>query len=147
MKFLNRLDITTEVISSDFYMKNIDLYRMSIKNMIKEIGKQGKDDECLKCLNILGQEIESIDTLNYEYKHLGKTLSFDCLSRGERVLLVSYASKITNTPIILYNDIMQLTKTTLRSFYNLFGNCDNITIVYKNDSELNYLELAMQGEI
>ena len=45
---------------------------------------------------MLGQNIQELDTLQYSYKHLGETLSFDMLGRGEKVILISYAAKLTS---------------------------------------------------
>ena len=147
MKFISVADITAKEASSDNYMTKIDIDKTSTKKLVKMIASKGKDDELLSVLNVLGQDIEKIDTASYSYIHLGNDLSFSDLSRGEQVFLVSYAAKIVKEPIYLQYDIMQLTKTALRKYYDIFKDCDNIYIIYAAESELDYLTYAMQGRI
>lgn len=147
MKFIKRENITALESSCEHYMSKIDIDKNSTRKLVKSIATNGKDKELLDTLNTLEQNIESIDSKAYSYCHLGNELSFSELSRGEKVFLVSFASKVTGQDIYLQHDMMQLTKTALRKYYTLFKDCDNIHIVYESESDYDYLVFAMQGRI
>lgn len=129
------------------YFSVIDLYKYEQRKLVKKIGELKKDKEAEIVLNMLGQNIQELDTLQYSYKHLGETLSFDMLGRGEKVILISYAAKLTGTTIYLKNDIKELTKTTKRLYYNEFKDSDNINIIVENDLGKQVLIKEFKGEI
>lgn len=147
MNFIAERDLTSADASSDNYMPVINIDKTQTKRLVQLIGKNNMDNQLLTDINILGQNIESINTTDYSYKHFGEKLQFSDFSRGERVFLVSLASKYTNTPIYLQYDILQLTKTSMRKYYKLFNDCDCINIIYSSEDILNYLQSVMQGEI
>lgn len=147
MKFLQEKDLTASIVGSKYYMDVIEIDKHSTKELVKKIGEANKDAEALSVLNLMGQKLEYIDTLRYEYKHFGKTLAFSELCRGEQVFLVSYAAKISGETLYLYYDMSQLTKTNLRNWYKEFKDCNNIIIIYASTSELNCLKMIMTGEI
>lgn len=147
MNFISLENITSCIAMSDYYMPVIDIDSTQTKKLIQSINKQHQDNQLLTDINILNQGIESIDILNYNYKQHDEQLQFSELSRGEKVFLVSLASKYTDTPIYLQYDILQLTKTSLRKYYSLFKDCSNINIIYDVEDTLNYLEVVMQGEL
>ena len=113
MNFVDEKVITSADASSDNYMPVINIDKTQTKRLVQLIGKCNMDKQLLTDINILGQNISSIDTKDYSYEHLGEKLQFSDLSRGEKVFLVSLASKYTNTPIYLQYDVLQLTKTSM----------------------------------
>lgn len=147
MNIISKQKLTSKVAMSDYYMPKIDIDKTETKRLVQRIGKENLDSKLLRDINILGQNIESIDTLSYSYVHCGNKLQFSDLSRGERVFLVSLASKYTNTDIYLQYDILQLTKTSLRKYYSLFKDCNSISIVCETDEVVSYLTKVMQGEV
>lgn len=147
MNWICEKEITALEAANENFMPKIEINKNSTRKLIEEIGIRGYDGEALNVLNLLGQNIEKINTLDYSYTHLGKKLQFSELSRGEQVFLISYAAKISNISIFLQYDMMQLTKTSLRKYYKEFDKCTCINIIYSTQSEYNYLRLAMQGEI
>lgn len=147
MNFISEEDMNTIDLVDEYYMQKIDINKDSTRRLIEKIGRMGLDDKALEVLNSLGQNIESINTWNYSYKHLGKDIQMSELCRGEQVFLVSYAAKVTGIKIFLQYDMMQLTKTSLRKYYQIFKDCDNINIVYLTQEDRDYLSMAMQGEI
>lgn len=147
MNFICEKEITASVAMFNHYMPRIDIDNNNTKKLVQKIGVNGKDGELLKALNVLKQNIQQIDTTDYSYIHMNTKLQFSELSRGEKVFLVSYAAMIAKENIYLQYDMMQLTKTSLRKYYELFGKCKHINIVYDTDSTHNYLKYAMQGEI
>lgn len=147
MNFVDERVITSADASSDNYMPVINIDKTQTKRLVQLIGKCNMDKQLLTDINILGQNISSIDTKDYSYEHLGEKLQFSDLSRGEKVFLVSLASKYTNTPIYLQYDVLQLTKTSMRKYHKLFNECNCINIIYSSEDILNYLQSVMQGEI
>jgi hypothetical protein len=147
MKFINEGEITSFEASSNNYMPIIDLDTTDTKRLVQTIGHNHLDDKLLTDINILEQNITRINTLDYSYTHLGTELQFSELSRGERVFLVSFAAKYTGESIYLQHDILQLTKTNLRRYYDMFRDCNNINIIYDEEEKKTYLEYAMQGKI
>ena len=147
MIFIDVRDITSEVTCSDNYMPVIDVDKTQTKRLIQSIGRYDMDNQLLTDINVLGQNIKSINTAEYSYEHFGTKLQFSDLSRGERVFLVSLASKYTNTPIYLQYDILQLTKTSMRKYYNLFKDCNIIAIIYDSEDILHYFKKIMTGDI
>lgn len=147
LNFINEKILTSELASSDNYMPVINIDKTQTKKLVQLIGKYDMDAQLLKDINVLGQNISSINTKEYSYEHLGEKLQFSDLSRGEKIFLVSLASKYANMPIYLQYDILQLTKTSLRKYYELFRDCNCVNIIYKSEDMLNYLQSIMQGEI
>ncbi len=147
MKFVCEKEITASVVLFSHYMPRIDIDDNSTKKLVQKIGDNGKDEELIKVLNVLGQDIQQINTMDYSYVHMNTKLQFSELSRGEKVFLVSYAAMVANEDIYLQYDMMQLTKTSLRKYYELFENCEYINIIYDTTSTHNYLKYAMQGVI
>lgn len=147
MDFISEKEITANIAMQDGYMPQIDIDRQATKKLVQKIGEKGLDDSALNALNVLGQHITRLDTSDYSYEHLGNRLQFSELSRGEKVFLVSLASKYTGMDLYLQHDILQLTKTNLRQYYQMFRECDFIHIIYGGEEIKNYLECAMRGEI
>lgn len=147
MILISKQKLNSRVAMSDYYMPKIDIDKTETKRLVQCIGKENLDNKLLRDLNILEQNIESIDTLAYSYIHYGNKLQFSDLSRGEKVFLVSLASKYIETDIYLQYDILQLTKTSLRKYYSLFRDCNNIHIICETDEVISYLTKVMQGEI
>lgn len=147
MNFIAECNVTAKISASDYYMSEINIDKSSTKRLVQQIGHKGLDTELMQVMNCLGQNIENIKTLEYSYSHLGEKLQFSELSRGEKVFLVSYASKISREIIYLQYDMLQLTKTSLRKYYKEFKDCDSINIIYSTETELNYLDMAMRGEM
>lgn len=147
MKFINEESISTLDLVSDYYMQKVDINKTDVRNMISAINTLGLDNKVLEILKGLNQNIECINTADYHYKSLGIELQLGDLSRAEKVFLVSYAAKVTGIKIFLQYDMMQLTKTSLRKYYQIFKDCDNINIVYLTQEDRDYLSMAMQGEI
>ena len=147
LNFIAESNVTAKISASDYYMSEINIDKSSTKKLVQQIGNKGLDKELLQVMNCLGQNIEDIKTLEYSYFHLGEKLQFSELSRGEKVFLVSYASKILGEIIYLQYDILQLTKTSLRKYYKEFKDCNSINIIYSTEIELNYLNMAMRGDI
>lgn len=147
MNLIEEAQISAYESSDPYFMPEIEINKNSTRRLIEKIGKLGLDDELLKVVNCLGQNIESIDTVNYSYVHLGQNLQFGELSRGEQVFTVSFASMVSHTPIYLRFDILQLTKTALRKYYEIFKECDCINIICESQPVCNYLMMAMRGEI
>jgi hypothetical protein len=147
MNFINEKEITSFEASSNNYMPIIDIDKTYTKKLVQTIGHNHLDDKLLADINILGQNITKISTLDYSYTHLGTELQFSELSRVERAFLVSFAAKYTGENIYLKYDILQLTKTNLRKYYDMFKDCNNINIIYDEEEKKAYLECAMQGKI
>lgn len=147
MKFINQEDVNSQIATSNYYMPKIDIDKNETKTLVQFIGKYNRDGQLLRDINILGQNIEKINTLDYSYKHLNRDLQFSELSRGEKVFLVSLAAKYSGEIIYLQYDILQLTKTNMRRFYELFKDCNNINIIYETGEILSYLNNVMQGVI
>lgn len=147
MRFLSEKEITASIAMFNYYMPSINIDNNNTKKLVQKIGVNGKDKELLDILNLFGQNIQEIDTSDYSYIHLNTKLQFSELSRGEKLFLVSYAAMIANKDIYIQYDIMQLTKTSLRKYYKLFKDCENINIIYDTESTHNYLKHAMQGVI
>lgn len=147
MKFINEESISTVDLVSDYYIQKVDINKTGIRSMINVISTLELDNKVLGILKELNQNIECINTVDYHYKSLGIELQLGSLSRAEKVFLVSYAAKVTGIKIFLQYDMMQLTKTSLRKYYQIFKDCDNINIVYLTQEDRDYLSMAMQGEI
>lgn len=147
MKFINEKSISTLDLVSDYCMQKVDINKTGVRNMISVINTFGLDNKVLEVLKELNPNIECINTADYHYKSLGTELQLGDLSRAEKVFLVSYAAKVTGIKIFLQYDMMQLTKTSLRKYYQIFKDCDNINIVYLTQEDRDYLSMAMQGEL
>ena len=147
MNFIQSSDIHLKQAVLDGYMPSIDTSKQSTRRFIQEIGKIGMDRQLLKDINILGQNITVIDTKNYSYVHLGENLSISALSRGEKVFLVSLAAKYTGKPLYLQHDITQLTGTSMRKYYNLFKDCNNINIICDYEDRTICIMKTMRGEL
>lgn len=147
MNFISQEDINFKIASSDYYMPKINIDKHETKTLVQLIGKNNQDNQLLQDINIMGQNIEFIDTASYTYKHFGTILQFSDMGRGEKVFLVSLAAKYSGETIYLQYDILQLTKTNMRRYYELFKDCNNINIIYDYDETLYYLKNVMQGVI
>lgn len=147
MKFINEESISTVDLVSDYYMQKVDINKTGIRNMINVINTLGLDNKALELLKELNPNIECINTVDYHYKSLGTELQLGDLSRAEKVFLASYAAKVTGIKIFLQYGMMQLTKTSLRKYYQIFKDCNNINIVYLTQEDRDYLSMAMQGEL
>lgn len=147
MNFISSSDIHLKQAVLDGYMPTIDINKQSTRRFIQEIGKLGMDEQLLKDINILGQNITAIDTKNYSYVHLGENLSISALSRGERIFLVSLAAKYTGKPLYLQHDITQLTGASMRKYYSLFKDCDNINIICDSEDRTTCIIKTMKGEL
>lgn len=134
-------------INTDYYMPEIDIDKTNTKRLIRNISALNMDKEAEDVVNKLGGNIENLNTKNYTYEHFNEELGLDSLSRGEALMLVSYAAVISNEQIILKYDIRQLTKTSKRIYYNQFKNNDNIIILVDNEQQAEALEMVMKGEI
>lgn len=98
-------------------------------------------------VNKLGGNIENLNIKNYTYEHFNEELGLDSLSRGEALMLVSYAAVVSGEQIILKYDIKQLTKTSKRIYYSEFKDSNNIIILVDNEQQAEALEMVMRGEI
>ena len=132
---------------SEYFMPEIDINKTNAKKLIKNISALNKDKEAEDIINKFGENIENLNTKNYTYKHFNEELGLDSLSRGETLMLVSYAAVISNEQIILKYDIKQLTKTSKRIYYNEFKDDNNIIILVDNEQQAEALEMIMRGEI
>lgn len=92
------------------------------------------EPEVLRLLNsIANQGIESINFYRYCYTIDGNLLHFSSLSTSELLFLLAYAANKTKTEIYFCDDILQLTKTTLRKFIGYFYSSPYVNIVYSSD--------------
>ena len=132
---INKIDAREdmEVFSEiSFYSKNA----YKLEQLIEKIRDQ---EELLSTLNMLGQNIEYINTKEKIYKHLGRTVGISQLSRGERVLLAAYAANESHTYIALRYDIFQLSDSSKRKFFKRFKNSDYITLIADNQDDYTIL--------
>lgn len=140
MKIFTQAEINKEYpnfVSYKYYFPTIDTFKPNEIDLINKLSALNKDKEVEDVLNILNQNLQDLNTSQKTYTHLGRHLTFYSLGRAEKVLLMSCAAKLTNTPIYLKNDIKSLTKTTLRKYYKQFKDCDYINlIVENNDSKI-----------
>lgn len=132
---------------SEYFIPEIDINKTNTKKLIKNISALNKDKEAEDIVNKLGGNIENLNTKNYTYEHFNEELGLDSLSRGEALMLVSYAAVVSGEQIILKYDIKQLTKTSKRIYYNQFKNNNNIIIIVDNEQQAEALEMVMRGEI
>ena len=123
------MEIFSEI---NFYSKNA----YKIEQLIEKIKDQV---ELLRTLNMLGQNIEYINTKEKIYKHLGNTVGISQLSRGERILLVSYAADESHTHIALRYDIFQLSDSSKKKFFKRFMGSDYITLIADNMDDYTIL--------
>lgn len=79
MRLIAEYDITAKMSASDNYMSEIDVDKRSTKLLIQMIGQQGLDNELLKVMNCLDQNLKNLNTLDYSYEHFGKKLQFSDL--------------------------------------------------------------------
>ncbi len=147
MKFISQSNINIQVAASDYYMPQINIDKHETKQLVQSMLNKVDEDIILQEINVLKQNITSIDISDYSYTHLGKRLQFSELSRGEKVFLVSLAAKYTGEIIYLQHDILQLTKTNLRKYYAMFNECNNINIICHSEEEIAYLQNVMRGVI
>lgn len=132
---------------SEYFMPEIDVNKTNVKKLIKNISALNKDKEAEDVVNKLGGNIENLKTSSYSYTHFNEELGIDSLSRGEALMLVSYAAVVSGEQIILKYDIKQLTKTSKRIYYNQFKDSNNIIILVDNEQQVEALGMIMRGEI
>ena len=150
MRILTTKQLETEdrnYMYSEYFMPEIDANKTNTRKLIKNISALNKDKEAEDAINKLGGNIENLNTKNYTYEHFNEELGLDSLSRGEALMLVSYAAVVSGEQIILKYDIKQLTKTSKRIYYNQFKDNNNIIILVDNEQQAEALEMIMKGEI
>lgn len=140
MKIFTQAEINKEYpnfVNYKYYFPTIDTFKPNAMDLIDKLSALNKDKEVEATLNILNQNLQDFNTSQKTYTHLGRHLTFYSLGRAEKVLLMSCAAKLTNTPIYLKNDIKSLTRTTLRKYYKQFKDCEYINLIVSgNDSKL-----------
>lgn len=142
------------------YIEDIRDNLSILTNFIRSINVQGllestlllklteeDEPEVLRLLNsITNQKIERVDINRHCYTIDGVTLSFYQFSTSELLFLLAYAADKTKTEVYFYNDIPQLSGTTLKKFIRYFYDSPYVNIAYKaNDLDLFFNDIVVDA--
>lgn len=135
MKFVLKKEVPESIFFEKGVIKSINFTHPTVYAMIKRLQPEHKVEilQNLNCIN--NQGITNIDFSSWSYYINDLQLSFDNLCTSERLFLVATAAKLLKKTVYLESDISQLTKTTLKTFLNLFYECEYVNVIYAHPSE------------
>lgn len=142
MRILSFEELRTEDIKNSYYSEYVDMKSREVYKMLEQV-TQSTCDKAVDILNkINNQGIVSIDKnlLCYDIQDRDgiKRLSLASMSTSESLFFIATLANSLNRKVILSKDIYQLTKKTLRTFYNIFRDSENIILVFEDEYDALY---------
>ena len=146
MKVIAKENLTYDILEHNIYFESIHFATDSALKLLDDTSTiDVKDAE--RVINLINnQNIYDLNLQKYSYKHMGKSLTLERLSRSERLFLMSYIADKKHIKCWFYGEIRCLTDSTLELYMKLFGRSEYVNIVINEATLVDYFQ-NMVGEI